>query len=271
MATPGNPGIAPTITSLCSKAQMLSDTWGLSDQSSEMWLSDVQYAFDSQYLEADQPRSWSNWLVPGRLMLGQYPHCQPARPGPTLEDARNHLRRVIEAGVDGFASLQAELPPQDDSASWPTCGVYLEEGRSQWPDPFVQYAADAISAAEANGLSDPLKFFHYGIEDLWVPDDESKLLNALDAFLSHYSNGGRALYLHCWGGRGRAGLVGACLLSLLCPHLDGESVLDIVQQAYSARAGAANMPAALKRSPQTELQRDFVRRFVQNVRAARDR
>ena len=43
---------------------------------------------------------------------------------------------------------------------------------------------------------------------------------------------GSALYLHCWGGRGRAGLVGACLLSLLRPELDGAAVLDTVQRAY---------------------------------------
>ena len=41
------------------------------------------FAFDSAYAKDGQPRGWSNWLVDGRLMLGQYPHCQPAEPGPS--------------------------------------------------------------------------------------------------------------------------------------------------------------------------------------------
>ena len=74
--------------------------------------------------------------------------------------------------------------------------------------------------------------------------------------------------MHCWGGRGRAGLVGACLLALLHPGLDAAAVLDAVQRAYDSRSGAGAMPSALKRSPQTERQRALVRSFVSSVRAA---
>jgi len=56
-------------------------------------------------------------------MLGQYPHCQPSAPGPSADDARAHLRRVRAAGVDCFACLQAELPPQDAPDAWPAGGV----------------------------------------------------------------------------------------------------------------------------------------------------
>ena len=87
--------------------------------------------------------------------------------------------------------------------------------------------------------------------------------------LAHYEAGGQAVYVHCWGGRGRAGLVGACLLSLLRPELDAESVLQCVQTAYDTRAGASAMPGALKRSPQTDAQRQYVKSFVNSVRAAR--
>ena len=72
-----------------------------------------------------------------------------------------------------------------------------------------------------------------------------------------------------WGGRGRAGLVGSCMLSLLRPDLDGPEVLRLVQAAYDTRAGAGTMPGVLKRSPQTEEQRRFVKGFVSAVRASR--
>lgn len=48
----------------------------------------------------------------------------------------------------------------------------------------------------------------------------SELLALLDQLLLHYEHGGRAVYVHCWGGRGRAGLVGAYICySCPCPHL----------------------------------------------------
>lgn len=68
---------------------------------------------------------------------------------------------------------------------------------------------------------------------------------------------------------GRAGLVGACLLSLCRPDLNENAVLQRVQQGYDTRRGASTMPAGLKKSPQTEAQRQFVKSFVRAVRAAR--
>eukprot|EP00964_Phaeocystis_antarctica_P077492 scaffold48111_cov72-Phaeocystis_antarctica.AAC.5 len=70
-------------------------------------------------------------------------------------------------------------------------------------------------------------------------------------------------------GRPRPGVVGACLLSLLQPGLDAPAVLEAVQLAYDSRSGAGAMPSPLKRSPQTEGQRSFVRSFVSAVRASR--
>ena len=77
---------------------------------------------------------------------------------------------------------------------------------------------------------------------------------------------GEVVYMHCWGGRGRAGLVGACLLSLMWPRAEADEILGLVQAAYDTRAGAALMPAPLQQSPQTEGQRRFVREFVSAVR-----
>ena len=232
--------------------------------------------FDSIYTKEGAPRAWANWLIDDRLMLGQYPHCQPAQPGPSAADAEAHLRRVLESSVDCFTCLQAELPPQDDDAAWPADGgVPLPEAadRARWPEPFVRYAPAADALASELGRAAPPRYLHCPIVDLSVPRDGlakgASLLHLLDAMLRHYEEGGRAIYVHCWGGRGRAGLVGACLLSLVRPDLDAERVLQRVQAGYDSRVGAGAMAAALKRSPQTEEQRQFVRAFVRAVRAAR--
>ena len=201
------------------------------------------FAIASTYARDGGTRGWSNWLIDGRLVLGQYPNCQPAVPGPTAKEARIHLRKMLELGVDCFTCLQAELPPQDDEASWPAGGVPLpdEADRARWPEPFVRYAPDADAIASELGIAKP-KYLHTPIVDLSVPRDGlgegASLLVLLDAMLDHYENGGQAIYLHCWGGRGRAGLVGACLLSLLRPDLNAAQILETVQAAYDTRAGA---------------------------------
>ena len=257
---------APTVSSLLARTRVLSAAWQLSPGEKE-----GSYAFESTFEKADgECRSWSNWLIQSRLMLGQYPHAQPAPGGPTSKEAREHLKLCIAAGVTAFSCLQDELPPQDATDSWPADGVCLSDGesRDRWPEPFVRYKPDADAAAEKLEVAAPA-YFHCGIVDLSIPTSLPSLLSILDEMIAHYETGGQAIYVHCWGGRGRAGLVGACLLSLLRPELDSEAVLSLVQAAYDSRAGASAMPGQLKRSPQTEAQRRYVTSFVSSVRAAR--
>jgi hypothetical protein len=176
--------------------------------------------------------------------------------------------------------VQDELPPQDDASSWPADGALALAGadaRAQWPAPFVRYAPDAdaiyaelVSGAKsASGGGGGVRYLHCPIVDLSVPRTTDALFGLLDGVLAHYERGGGGVYVHCWGGRGRAGLVGGCLLALLCDELDADAVLREVQAGYDARAGAGAMPTALKRSPQTEAQRKYLASIVKNVRARR--
>ena len=143
--------------------------------------------------------------------------------------------------------------------------------RERWPAPFVRYATDTDAIAQELGTT--VSYLHCPIPDLSIPRDGlgkgASLLILLDAMITHYADGGGGIYVHCWGGRGRAGLVGACLLALLQPQLDAEAVLERVQTGYDTRAGAGQMRGPLKRSPQMESQRQFVRSFVRAARAAR--
>ena len=87
----------------------------------------------------------------------------------------------------------------------------------------------------------------------------------------HHLEDSGIMYIHCWGGRGRAGLVGACLASLIFPELTSKEILDWVQRGYDTRQGADCMSTDLKRSPQTQQQRQFVTEFVDNVHSERDK
>ena len=78
-----------------------------------------------------------------------------------------------------------------------------------------------------------MKYLHCPIAEGMAPSDglgerSGPLLALLDQMLLHYEGGGRAIYLHSWAGCGRAGLVGASLLSLLRPDLEAAALLEWV-------------------------------------------
>ena len=229
-------------------------------------------SFPSSYPRPDMPgvrRGYCNWLIPGFLIVGQYPGRTPEAWGPTLEQAEEHIRSVVVDGrVTVFCSLQSEVPAQDDDRAWDRVGGYVNleyPYKAQFPRSFTRYAPSALRAAESlsedRTAAPPLKFLHEPIEDLTVPES-SVLLSLLLTLLNLMEEDRGAIYLHCWGGRGRAGVVGACLVSLIWPELDSVAVLDLVQAGYTGRAGANSMPEALSRSPQTEEQRRFVSNFL---------
>jgi hypothetical protein len=219
-------------------------------------------------------RGFCNWILPNRVMVGQYPGQNPELSGPSPEDVQAHLESVTKhAGVNLFCSLQSELPPQSDFEAWEAAGgeVYLEDDywRRQFPNPFTHYAP-IVQSLPSSSSSSRCQFWHAPIEDLSVPDSSAlqELLTKLLHFLEDDQN---CVYIHCWGGRGRAGLVGACLLSLLYPEVcvvDAKVILDLIQTGYDGRAGADRMPPALSKSPQTDSQRTFVRSFVKERRRA---
>jgi alanine transaminase len=64
-----------------------------------------------------------------------------------------------------------------------------------------------------------------------------------------------AVLLHCWGGRGRAGLVGACLL-VAAYGLGADEALQRVQRAFDTRRDNE------RRSPETDAQHAWARAFA---------
>ena len=251
---------AASVASLATRARQLRKTWEAPTPSTTA----EALRFDSSFEYGASSRDFANWLLPGRLMIGQYPGLQPTEPGPSAAECEAHVRRVVgDARVRTFVQLQAELSPQDDAAAWPATGaVQLPDAadRARFPGSFARYAGFA------DGLGAAVSYIHAPIVDLDVPSDE-RLAGALGDVLARFEEAPNdAIYVHCWAGCGRAGTVGACVSSLLFPELDADEVLDLVQTGYASRAGADAWPN--KRSPETEAQRDFVRAFVAKVRKA---
>ena len=130
----------------------------------------------------------------------------------------------------------------------------------------------------ASSSSSSPSFLHMPIIDLSTPNSSSlyqtlsTLLQTLEDHHQLNSNSNsnndhhhNAIYIHCWGGRGRAGLIGSCLLSILFPELSAEYILDWIQRGYNTRLGSEYMPVGLRKSPQTYTQREFVCNFVKEM------
>ena len=146
--------------------------------------------------------------------------------------------------------------------------------RREFPRPFTRYSSLVQGfLSDTSDDSSTICFIHSPIEDLSTPSCNDDLLHLLSTLLQHLESDtdNNILYLHCWGGRGRAGLIGGLMGSLLFPELSSQEVLAWVQAGYDTRLGAKSMHPGLRRSPQTEQQREFVREFVTLVKDAHGR
>ncbi len=48
---------------------------------------------------------FANWVVPGMVMAGRYPHCEPSRCS-SRDRAELQVERILQAGITTFVCLQ---------------------------------------------------------------------------------------------------------------------------------------------------------------------
>jgi hypothetical protein len=167
---------------------------------------------------APEPRPiQSYWVVPGKLLAGEYP-ARIGRP-----NAAERLDSLLSAGIDSFLDLTEpnELEP------------YL---------PLLQERAGLRAAS--------IHYQRLPLVDFDVPGASSMqtILDRIDAALA----GGHRIYVHCWGGIGRTGMVVGCYL---VRH--GRAGSEALQQIQVLRLSASARLAA-SMSPETPAQVDFV-------------
>lgn len=213
---------------------------------------------------------FANWLIPGTLLVGRYPYVEPSR-CLRREQGEAQLTRILEQNITTFVSLQAELPPQEkmtlagksgflpykatadlirSALNGPPPMEIVEGLRNPMVDKFLP-PRKRKDAVPYNPIE--LKFVHHPIEDLGIPTSSGlkSLIDDLEARISK----GEKLYVHCWGGRGRAGTVGACLLASMY-NLTAEECLARVQRSFDTRNDGGRL------SPETEEQVKFVEEFI---------
>lgn len=178
------------------------------------------------------PTVCSNWVVPGMVMAGAYPGA--------LEDRANELqlKTILNKGIDTFVCLQDELTDEIPEEVW-------RSGNGLRP-----YFVDARRISKK-----PLIWRHLPIVDGSVADDD--VTEALVLDLIEDIKAGRILYVHCWGGHGRAGVVVALLLAVLY-GLPVNEALKRSQAYHDCRVETQNV-----KSPSTVAQRTQVKRLLQ--------
>eukprot|EP00439_Symbiodinium_sp_Y106_P079065 s1503_g17.t2 len=179
----------------------------------------------------------ANWLLPGHLMIGRYPYLNPVY-CTSQREALEQLHGLLKAGITTFVCLQKAgriYLLQCQISGIPDC----------FPGRFLPYAAKAQS------LMPDLQFMHCPIQE------------SVSA-LSQDGGANEVIYLHCWGGRGRSGVVAACLLGSMFHEMTAAECLEMVQCGYSSRGSKADV-GALAKSPQTDEQRQFVKLFERSL------
>uniref|UniRef100_A0A7S3NIH7 Swiss Army Knife protein DSP-PTPase phosphatase domain-containing protein n=1 Tax=Aureoumbra lagunensis TaxID=44058 RepID=A0A7S3NIH7_9STRA len=183
------------------------------------------------------PTDESNWAIPGRLMVGAFPGM--------IDDVENAnlLKNILNQGITTFVCLQREYNPRARESDWRK-GLALR--------PYFNSAVEIC--AELDPHRD-LHFLHFGIQDCSVAED-----SAVEAFARRLARRIRdtdqIIYLHCWGGHGRAGTI-TCLLFHLLYGLDDKTAMRRCQLVHDCRKIPINVG-----SPQTRTQCDQVSRII---------
>ena len=156
-------------------------------------------------------------------------HCYWVVPGKLLageypgtqeeKEARKKVAKLTDAGVAAFIDLteECELEPY---AAW-------------------------------TGQAEHLRF---GIPDVSVPSSHERTAATLDA-IDERMDAGKLVYVHCWGGVGRTGLIIGCWLARHCGS--GSEALERIAELWETCPKSKWRPE----SPETQDQKDYVRNW----------
>lgn len=159
----------------------------------------------------------SYWVVPNRLLGGEYPR--------SLDETQSQekIRALIDGGITAFIDLTHESDRLLPYASFlkPHAGVFYER---------------------------------YPIRDLSVPDSKETTAAILKAIDLHMGNG-RAVYVHCWGGVGRTGVIVGCWLAR--NGFAGKAALERLRELWRQCP-----KSALRNSPETPEQERYIINWI---------
>lgn len=134
-------------------------------------------------------------------------------------------------------------------------GAFLESGIRTFVDLTQSHELlpyESVLKEEAHIYNYVAAFHRFAIRDHSIPSEQtmSLILDTIDAAIRN----GSPVYVHCWGGVGRTGSVVGCYL--VRHGMSAEKALAQVDAWYKSRPNNYFL-----RSPETEQQMDFVRKW----------
>jgi ADP-ribosyl-[dinitrogen reductase] hydrolase len=176
-----------------------------------------------------RPNGNTYWVVPLKFLAGEYPGDEdPVK-------ASKKIKQFLAAGIRHFIDL-------------------TEPGEKTRSRELVPY--EGILSEEARNSNIDATYQRFPIVDNSVPSDSDHLAEILFAIDARIREGG-PVYLHCWGGIGRTGLVVACWLQ---EH--GRTPNGALAE-LSAKWSTVEKSYREPRSPQTQPQVSWVESWPQ--------
>ena len=167
--------------------------------------------------QEQQPILDSYWIVTGRFQAGEYPGSAQD------EEARKKLRWLLAQGT----SMVLDLTEAGESGLKPYAHLLHEE---------------------ADNMDQLVLYRRMPIRDFSTPSHE-RIVEILDVVDKAMSNR-QTIYLHCFGGIGRTGMIVGCYLAR--HDIPGLEALELINHWRK------NTPDGEKKSPETEAQRRMV-------------
>ncbi len=100
----------------------------------------------------------------------------------------------------------------------------------------------------------PITYCHSPIPDVSIPRSRQDMITILNS-IDHATANGHVVYVHCWGGVGRTGMVIGCYL--VRHGMTGEEALADVHQLWHTTDKSRTRPS----SPETPAQQEWVRKW----------
>ena len=168
-----------------------------------------------------KPIKHSYWVIPDKFLAGEYPRDFDE------ESSICKIKTLIDAGIRTFIDLTEKadnLKPYD----------YLLK-------PY-------------NSLD--IQHFNFPIKDLSVPSSKKQTIEILGTIKKSIETG-KIIYLHCWGGVGRTGVIVGCWLAE--NGYAGEKALIRLRELWMECAKSRK-----RKAPEKELQEDYIMKWMEN-------
>lgn len=151
------------------------------------------------------------WVLPGKLLAGEYPRNKDE------QSSQAKLSALINAGVVAFIDL-----------------TEVDEGLQPY----------------STLISDMAAHHRFPIVDVSIPVSSDLVVTILDT-IDHYIERNQLVYVHCWGGVGRTGVIIGCWLAR--HGRGGEVALAQLRKLWQACP-----KSSYRRSPETDKQERYI-------------